>query len=430
MLLSVSIVERLRIAKSALLSRKTTGRYSGCMPFFIRTSVCHKTPPYSLLRLQRNGAAARTAPQMSPYLAPDALQLAQELGVGPGLLELGYKELQLRRGLEGVQDAAHLPDPLGLGRLHEELLLACRGVLDVDGRVQPAVSQLPIEPELHVARALELLEDALVHPAAGLDQRRSEDRQRAAVLDVPGRPEELLGRIQGRGIHAARQYPAARRGREVVGPREPGYAVEQHDHVLAVLDETLDALEDQLGHRYVVVGGLVEGRGDDLGLLYAALPVGDLLRALVGEHHEELGIRVVGGDGLSYLLENSRLARLGRRDDHAALTLAYGGHEVYDARGDVVRLPLQAEALHRVQRRQIVEVRAPAALLRLLAVDGLDAHHRRVLLPVAGGPDLADYVVPAPEVEALDLARRDVDVALALAVAAGPQEAEPIGEHV
>src|SRR3712207_7643311 len=33
----VSIVERLRIAKSALLSLKTTGLYSGCMPFFIAT---------------------------------------------------------------------------------------------------------------------------------------------------------------------------------------------------------------------------------------------------------------------------------------------------------------------------------------------------------------------------------------------------------
>src|SRR3712207_9191295 len=67
----------------------------------------------------------------------------------------------------------------------------------------------------------------------------------------------------------------SRRGREVVGPGEPGYAVEQHHHVLAFLDEALDALEDELGHRDVVVGGLVEGRGDDLGLLHAALPVRD-----------------------------------------------------------------------------------------------------------------------------------------------------------
>jgi hypothetical protein len=180
----------------------------------------------------------------------------------------------------------------------------------------------------------------------------------------------------------------------------------------------------------VVLGGLVEGRGDDLGLLHAALPVGDLLRTLVGQDDEELDLRVVGGDGLGYLLEDRGLTGLRRRDDEPALALADGGHEVYDPRGYVVRLPLEPQALQRVEGGKVVEVRAPAALLGLPAVDGLDTHHRRVLLAVAGGPDLADYVVPAPEVETFDLARGDVDVALALAVAAGPQEAEPIGEHV
>src|SRR5918994_6789897 len=149
-------------------------------------------------------------------LTAHALQLAQELGIGACLLELGYEELQLRRGLKGVEDAAHLPYPLGLARFHKELFLARRGVLDVDGRVEPAVRQLPIEPELHVTRALELLEDDLVHPAAGLYQRGGEDRERAAVLDVARRPEELLGRIQSGGVNTTREDPAARRRGEVV----------------------------------------------------------------------------------------------------------------------------------------------------------------------------------------------------------------------
>src|SRR5215203_4437977 len=261
------------------MQRTSVFVYSGCIPVFILyLRLSNRLPIVYYLCKGDEGRARRFvyAPVRICSQTADALELAQELGVRAGLLELLDQELYLLRAVQGVEDAPDLPDSLGLGRLHEQLLLTRRGVLDVDGRVDPTVRQLPIEPELHVARALELLEDDLVHPAAGLDQRRGEDRQRAAVLDVPRRPEELLGRIQGRGIHAARQYPAARRSREVVGPREPGYAVEQHDHVLALLDETLDALEDQLGHRYVVVGGLVEGRGDDLGLLYATLPVGDL----------------------------------------------------------------------------------------------------------------------------------------------------------
>src|SRR5215216_7502183 len=166
-------VERVSNSVSQLVHRTSVFVYSGCIPVFMRN-----------LRLCR---------LLVYYLSPDSLQLAQELGVGAGLLELGDQELQLRRGLEGVQNAAHLPDPLGLGRLHEELLLARRGVLDVDGRVEPAVRQLPVEPELHVARAFELLEDDLVHPAAGLDERGREYGQRPTVLDVAGRTEELLG---------------------------------------------------------------------------------------------------------------------------------------------------------------------------------------------------------------------------------------------
>src|ERR671910_536812 len=178
------------------------------------------------------------------------------------------------------------------------------------------------------------------------------------------------------------------------------------------------------------VGGLVERRGDDLGLLYAALPVGDLLGALVGEHDEEFGLGVVGGDGLGYLLEDRGLTSLGGRDDHTALALADGRDQVDDARGYIVRLPLQAQSLHRVEWGQVVEVGAPAAFLGLLAVHRLDADHRRVLLALAGRTDLARDVVAAPQVEALDLAGRYVDVALALAVASGPQETEAVGQNV
>src|ERR671914_1035525 len=180
----------------------------------------------------------------------------------------------------------------------------------------------------------------------------------------------------------------------------------------------------------MVVGGLVEGRGYDLGLLYAALPVGDFLGALVREHHEEFGLGVVGRDGLGYLLEDRGLAGLRRRDDHAALALTDGCDQVDNAWGDIVRLPLQAQPLHRIQRRQVVEVRAPAALLRLLPVHRLYPYHGRVLLALAGGTDLANYVVATPQVEAFDLAGRDVDVALALAVAPRPKKAEAVGQYI
>src|ERR671921_1636654 len=203
--------------------------------------------------MRGTGAPVRIYP-----LAADALELAQELGVRAGLFELLDQELYLLRVVQGVKDAADLPDPLGLGRLHEQLLLARGGVLDVDSRVDPAVRHLPVEPEFHVAGALELFEDNLVHPAPRLDERGRQDGQGAAVLDVARRPEELLGRVERRRVDTTGEDTARSRSGKVVGPGEPGYAVEQYDDVLPLLDQALDTLEDELRDGDVVVGGLVE----------------------------------------------------------------------------------------------------------------------------------------------------------------------------
>src|SRR5215212_4152533 len=388
------------------MHRTTVVVYSGCMSVFIEKPPSdiqrHRLFYYARKEIEKGGRR-RGRPQELVALNADALQLAEELRVGAGLFELLYKELYLLIGTQSAQDAPDLPDPLRLGRFHEELLFPRTRVLDVDGRVDPLVRHLAVEPELHVARALELLEDDLVHPAPRLDQRGRHDRQRAAVLDVPGRPEELLRGVKRRRVDAAGEDASRGRGREVVGPRKPGYAVEQDHHVFTLLDEPLDPFQDEFRHRYVVLGGLVEGRGDDRGLAHAPLPVGDLLRALVGQEDEELGLRIVHRDALRYLLEDRGLTGLRRRDDETTLTLAYGGHEVYNAWGYVVRLPLQAQPLVRVKRREVVEVGPVAALLGLVAVDRFDTYQGRVLLALAGLPDLANYVVPAPEVEPLYL---------------------------
>src|SRR5918998_4746302 len=141
------------------------GAVLGVYPFF-HTNLSLKLRPLVYYTCKGTRRLVRAALYLS-----DALQLAQELGVGSGLLELLDEELYLLGGVEGVQDAANLPDSLGLRRLHQQLLLAGTRVLDVYRRVDPAVRQFPVEPQLHVARALELLEDDLVHPATGFDQR-------------------------------------------------------------------------------------------------------------------------------------------------------------------------------------------------------------------------------------------------------------------
>src|SRR5919112_27175 len=135
------------------------------------------------MRRGRPRASFAAAPSLRVALTADALQLAQELSVGAGLFELLYKELQLLVAVEGAKDAADLPYPLGLGGLHEELFLSRARVLNVDSRVDPLFPP-PRSPR----------RDVHPPPPPAPSGSRSAYAPHPAVLDVPGRAEELLRR--------------------------------------------------------------------------------------------------------------------------------------------------------------------------------------------------------------------------------------------
>src|SRR5450830_363075 len=135
-------------------------------------------------------------------------------------------------------------------------------------------------------------------------------------------------------------------------------------------------------------------------------------------------------DGVGQLLEDRGLAGLRRRDDQAALALADGAQQVHDARGRVVLLGLEAQALLGEERRELLEHRAPGRHLGVDAVDGVDLEQRVVLLVVFGLAYLAEDLVAAPQAEAADLAERHVHVAVALGEAVGAQEAETVRQYV
>ena len=139
---------------------------------------------------------------------------------------------------------------------------------------------------------------------------------------------------------------------------------------------------------------------------------------------------VVDGDGVGELLEDRRLAGLGRRDDEAALTLADGAQQVHDARRRVVLVGLEAQTLLGEQRRELLEHGALARGVRVHAVDAVDLEQRVVLLVVLGLADLAGDLVAAAQAEAPDLAEAHVHVAVALGEAARAQEPEAVREYV
>ena len=246
--------------------------------------------------------------------------------------------------------------------------------------------------QLHVARALEFLENDVVHAAAGLDERRRQDGDRPALLDIPRGAEELLRLVQRCGVQAAGQRAPAGRFHEVVGSCQARDGIHQDDDVLAVLHEPLRSCEHHLRHFHVVGRLLVERRIDDLPL-DLALHVRDLLRPLVDQQHDELRVHVLVLDGLRDLLQQRRLAGLRRGHDQAALTLPDRRHQVGEPHGQRAAAVLQTDALGGIDGRQVGEVPAADGDAGLVVVDRLDVEQRAEAFVVAGfSCDAADLV--------------------------------------
>jgi hypothetical protein len=157
---------------------------------------------------------------------------------------------------------------------------------------------------------------------------------------------------------------------------------------------------------------LVEGGADDLAL-HRARHVGDLLRPLVDEQHDEVDLGVIVGDGVRHVLQHHRLAGARRRDDQRALALALRRDEIDDAGGELLRLRivhLELQPLLRIERRQVVEVDAVPDLVGLLEIDGVDLEQGEVALAFLGRADLALDSVAGAQAEAAYLAGADIDV--------------------
>ena len=281
--------------------------------------------------------------------------------------------------------------------------------------------------QLHVAGALELLEDDVVHAAAGVHQCRGDDGQAAAVFDVARCAEEALRLEQCPRIQTAGERAPRGRNHQVVGPGQTGDGVQQHHHVLPQLHQPLGALQHHLGDPGVVLRGLVKGRVDHLAL-DGALHVGHFLRALVDQQHDQVNLGIVGDNGVGNLLQKRGLARLGLGDDHAALALADGRDHVDQPQRDVLALgALQPQPLVGVHRYQGIEGPAMARHVRRLAVDlaDVDQAHRAVAQLLGAG--LAHHVIAGAQVEAANLRRRDVHVPVAGQVVVHAQKAVALG---
>src|SRR5208337_4683717 len=354
----------------------------------------------------------------------------EEFLVGLGLVHLVDQEFHRFDRVELGQQLAQYPDAIERGARQQQLFLARRGALDVDGRENALFQQTPVQRYLLIAGALELFEDDLVHAAAGIDQRRRDNCQAAAVLGVARGAEKLLGLVQRVGIDAARQDLARRRHYGVVGAREPRDRVEQDDDVAPVLDQPPRLFDYHLGHLHVTGGRLVEGRADDLAL-HRAQHVGDFLGPLIDQQHDQHDLGMVVRDRLGDRLQHHGLAGERRRDDKSALAFADRRDQIDDAGGQILVIVFELDALLGIERGEVVEQDLVARLFRVLVVDRFNLEQREVALAFFWRANQAGNHVAGAQIELANLARRNINVVGAgqVVVVRSAQEAEAVGQN-
>ncbi|MNM74426.1 hypothetical protein D3C81_861870 [compost metagenome] len=197
-----------------------------------------------------------------------------------------------------------------------------------------------------------------------------------------------------------------------------------------MLDQALGLLDHHLGNLHVAGWRLVEG-GSNHFAAHGALHFGHFFRALVDQQDDQVALGVVAGDVGRDVLQHDGLAGLRRRHDQAALALADRRAEVDDAAGEILGGTVAGFHLHALvgeQRSEVLEQDLVLRVFRAIEVDRVDLQQREVALALFRRSNLADDGVAGAQVEAADLAGRDVDVVRAgqIGRVGGTQEAEAI----
>ena len=175
----------------------------------------------------------------------------------------------------------------------------------------------------------------------------------------------------------------------------------------------------------MVVGGHIEGRGHHIAL-DGALHIGNLLGALVHQKADQVHLGIVRRDRLADLLQDGGLARLGRRDDEAALALADGAHDVDGATGDGILAVLHLELLIGVDGRKVAELGALARFLGIEPVHRLDLRQTGELVAGTRGAKRSLDKVAGAQAGSADEVRRNECVVAAGHVAVGADMAEAL----
>ena len=117
--------------------------------------------------------------------------------------------------------------------------------------------------------------------------------------------------MQRVGIHAAGEHFARHRHHGVIRAGEAGDAVQQDNHIFFVFHHALGFFNHHFRHLHMALRGLIKGGGDYFAA-HGTHHFGYFFGAFVNQQHNQLGIGVIGGDGVGDVLQHHGFARFGR----------------------------------------------------------------------------------------------------------------------
>ena len=200
-----------------------------------------------------------------------------------------------------------------------------------------------------------------------------------------------------------------------------------------MLDQALGLFDDHFGDLNVTHGRFVEGRGNHLAL-HRTLHVGDFLRPLVDQKHDQIAFRMIVRDRVGDVLQQHRLAGARRRHDQRALAFADRRNDVDDASREILLgriLEFHLQPLVGIERRQIVEIDLVACLFRILEVERIHLEQSEVAFAFLRAADMPVDGIAGAQSEAADLRRRYIDIVRTRQVIRlrRAQEAEAVRQH-
>ena len=130
------------------------------------------------------------------------------------------------------------------------------------------------------------------------------------------------------------------------------------------------------------------------------------LKKMIGDSSGRVILLNCVGD----FLQENRFAGAWRRRDESALSLTNRRDQIDDSHTQIAIARLQMQPTLGVTRPKIVERNACLCPFGLITIDRFDLEKRQIALPFLGRSHLSTYCVASPQIESLDLRRRDIDV--------------------